>query len=125
MTHATGAQLIEVPTLNDGFDLERILEAVDSNTRVVYIANPNNPTGTILDARAIDRFLDRLPSHVISVLDEAYCDYASYFAAQRGLDYSHWLDYVRANARWLCCEPSRRRTAWRVCESAMGWVRRS
>ncbi len=95
VTHATGAQLIEVPTLNDGFDLERILEAVDSNTRVVYIANPNNPTGTILDAEAIDRFLDRLPSHVITVLDEAYCDYASYFAAQRGFDYSHWQEYVK------------------------------
>ena len=40
-------------------------------------------------------FLDRLPSHVITVLDEAYCDYASYFAAERGLDYSHALDYVR------------------------------
>ena len=71
---------IEVPTLNDGFDLERILAAVDGNTRVVYIANPNNPTGTMLDADAIDRFLDRLPSHVITVLDEAYYDYASYFA---------------------------------------------
>ena len=95
ITRATGAQFIEVPTLNDGYDLERILEAVDVRTRVVYIANPNNPTGTVLDATAIDHFLDRLPSHVITVLDEAYCDYASYFAAQRGLDYSHALHYVR------------------------------
>ena len=95
ITRATGAQFIEVPTLHGGYDLERILEAVDVRTRVVYIANPNNPTGTVLDASAIDRFLDRLPSHVITVLDEAYCDYASYFAAERGLDYSHALDYVR------------------------------
>ena len=95
ITRATGAQFIEVPTLHDGYDLERILEAVDVRTRVVYIANPNNPTGTVLDAPAIDRFLDGLPSHVITVLDEAYCDYASYFAAGRGLDYSHALDYVR------------------------------
>ncbi len=95
ITRATGAQFIEVPTLHDGYDLERILEAVDVRTRVVYIANPNNPTGTVLDASAIDHFLDRLPSHVITVLDEAYCDYASYFAAERGLDYSHALDYVR------------------------------
>ena len=50
----------------------------------------------MLDANAIDRFLDRLPPHVITVLDEAYYDFASYFAAQRGLDYSHSLDYVRA-----------------------------
>lgn len=95
VTRATGAQFIEVPTLNDGYDLERILQTVDVHTRVVYISNPNNPTGTVLDADAIDHLIDRLPSHVITVLDEAYCDYASYFAAQRGLDYSHSLDYVR------------------------------
>jgi histidinol-phosphate aminotransferase len=96
VTQAAGARLIEVPTLNDGYDLEGILDAVDGNTRVVYLANPNNPTGTIVDADAIDRFLDRLPSHVITVLDEAYCDFASYFAAERGFYYSHSLDYVRA-----------------------------
>jgi len=95
VTRATGAQFIEVPTLNDGFDLDRILAAIDGHTRVVYLANPNNPTGTILEAGAIDRFLDRLPPHIITVLDEAYYDYASYIAAQRGLDYSHSLDYVR------------------------------
>jgi len=95
VTRATGAQLVEVPTLNDGYDLERILEAIDVNTRIVYISNPNNPTGTVLDAAAIDRFLERLPSHVITVLDEAYCDYASYFAAERGLEYSRSLEYVR------------------------------
>ena len=95
VTRATGAQLVEVPTLNDGYDLERILETVDVHTRVIYIANPNNPTGTLVDAQAVDRFLDRLPSHVITVLDEAYSDYASYFAAQRGVEYSHSIEYVR------------------------------
>jgi len=95
VTRATGARLVEVPTVNDGFDLDGILKAVDVHTRVVYLANPNNPTGTIVDANAIDRFLDRLPSHVITVVDEAYSDYAGYFAAKRGLDYSHSLDYVR------------------------------
>ena len=82
VTQAAGARLIEVPTLNDGYDLEGILAAVDANTRVVYLANPNNPTGTVVEADAIDRFLDRLPSHVITVLDEAYYDFASYFAAR-------------------------------------------
>ena len=96
VTQAAGANLIEVPTLNDGFDLEGILAAVDGNTRLVYLANPNNPTGTVLDAPAIDRFLDRLPAHVITVLDEAYFDFADYLAAQRGFDYSHSLHYVRA-----------------------------
>ncbi len=96
VTNATGAQLIEVPTLNDGFDLEGILAAIDGNTRIVYIANPNNPTGTILEADAIERFLDRVPSHVITVLDEAYYDFANYFAAENGTEYSRSLDYVRA-----------------------------
>lgn len=96
VTNATGAHLIEVPTLNDGFDLDGILAAIDSNTRVVYIANPNNPTGTVVDAAAIDRFLDRVPSHVLTVLDEAYYDFAAYFAAERNCDYSHSLDHVRA-----------------------------
>jgi histidinol-phosphate aminotransferase len=95
VTRASGAQFIEVPTVNDGYDLDRILAAVDGNTRLVYLSNPNNPTGTVLDANAIDRFLDQLPSHVITVLDEAYYDYASYFAAERSFDYSHALDYVR------------------------------
>ncbi len=96
VTQATGAHLIEVPTLKDGFDLDAILGAIDSNTRVVYIANPNNPTGTVLDAAAIDHFLDRVPSHVLTVLDEAYYEFAAYFAAQRKFDYSHALEYVRA-----------------------------
>lgn len=96
VTQATGAHLIEVPTLNDGFDLDAILGAIDSNTRVVYIANPNNPTGTVLDAAAIDHFLDRVPSHVLTVLDEAYYEFAAHFAAQRKFDYSHALEYVRA-----------------------------
>ncbi len=96
VTNATGARLIEVPTLNDGYDLERILEAVDANTRVVYLANPNNPTGTLVTSAEIDNFLDRLPSHVITVIDEAYYEFAQYFAAERGVEYSHSLDYVRA-----------------------------
>ncbi len=99
VTRATGAQFIEVPTVNDGYDLDRILAAVDVNTRLIYLSNPNNPTGTILDANAIGRFLDQLPSHVITVLDEAYYDYASYFAAERNFDYSHALDYVRQGRR--------------------------
>lgn len=99
VTRAAGAGLIEVPTRNHHFDLDAIDAAVNSETRVVYLANPNNPTGTLLEAREIDRFLDRLPAHVITVLDEAYYDYASHFASQRGVEYSHALDYVREGRR--------------------------
>jgi histidinol-phosphate aminotransferase len=96
VTQAAGAHLFEVPTKNDGYDLDAILSTIDSNTRLVYLANPNNPTGTILDANEIDRFLDRVPPHVITILDEAYYDFANYFAAARAFDYSHALEYVRA-----------------------------
>jgi histidinol-phosphate aminotransferase len=96
VTQGAGAHLFEVPTKNDGYDLDAILAAIDSNTRLVYLANPNNPTGTILSAAEIDRFLDRVPSHVITVLDEAYYEYANHFATEKGFDYSHALDYVRA-----------------------------
>jgi histidinol-phosphate aminotransferase len=99
VTRATGAKLIELPTRNHHFDLDSIADAVNSETRIVYLANPNNPTGTMLPASEIDRFLDCMPPHVITVLDEAYYDYASYFADQRGVDYSHALDYVRDGRR--------------------------
>lgn len=97
VTQATCARLIEVPLLHNGFDLGAILKAIDDNTRVVFIANPNNPTGTVVDAHAMDQFLKRIPAHVVVVLDEAYFDYAEYFAAKRGIVYSRSLEYIRAN----------------------------
>lgn len=94
-TRAAGGTLIEVSTLNDGFDLDAIAAAINSDTRIIYLANPNNPTGTLVSARDVDRFIERVPSHVVVILDEAYCDFAQYFAAERGVDYSHGLDYIR------------------------------
>lgn len=94
-TRAAGGKLITVPTRDDGYDLDAIASAIDRETRLVYLANPNNPTGTLFDAAATDRFLDRVPDHVVVVLDEAYCDFGAYFARQRGIDYSHSPDYVR------------------------------
>jgi histidinol-phosphate aminotransferase len=101
VTQAAGAKLIEVLPLHNGFDLDAILRAIDGNTRVVFIANPNNPTGTLADAAAVDRFLSSVPAHVVVVLDEAYSDYAQFFAARRGIDYSHSLDHVRADRNVL------------------------
>jgi histidinol-phosphate aminotransferase len=93
-TQAAGGQLIQVPTRRDGFDLDAIVAAIDKNTRIVYISNPNNPTGTLLPAQDVDRFLAKVPDHVIVILDEAYYDFAQYFANIRGIDYSHALEYV-------------------------------
>ena len=95
VTQAAGGRLIEVPMREHAYDLDAIRAAINPDTRIVYLANPNNPTGTMFDAAATDRFLDRLPEHVLVVLDEAYCDFAAHFAAARGITYSHSLDYVR------------------------------
>jgi len=98
-TQAAGGQLIRVPTLDDGFDLNMIAAAIDQHTRIIYISNPNNPTGTLLCAAELDRFIDRMPEHVIVILDEAYYDFAQDFAAVRSVDYSHALDYVKQGRR--------------------------
>ena len=70
-----GAQGIEVPAKNFGHDPEAMLKAVTAQTRVVFIANPNNPTGTLLSAAELSAFLQRLPKQVLVVLDEAYNEY--------------------------------------------------
>jgi len=93
-TQAAGGQLIQVPMQADGFDLNAIAAAIDQHTRIIYISNPNNPTGTIVSAKDLDQFLDEVPEHVLVVLDEAYYDFAQNFASVRGVDYSHALDYV-------------------------------
>ncbi|MGA2413981.1 MAG: histidinol-phosphate transaminase [Candidatus Sulfotelmatobacter sp.] len=97
---AAGAHLVETPMRagEDSFDLEAILAAIDSNTRIVFLANPNNPTGTVFEAAAVERFLAQLPSHVLLVLDEAYYEFALHFAALGGIAYSNSLDYVRQGA---------------------------
>jgi histidinol-phosphate aminotransferase len=95
VTHAAGAQLREAPLRDGGYDLDALLASIDDATRVIFFANPNNPTGTLVEAAAVDRFLERVPSHITVVLDEAYFDYAHYFAANRRVEYSRAIDYVR------------------------------
>ena len=95
VTRAAGGTLIETPLKGNGYDLDAIRASINDKTRLVLIANPNNPTGSFLNAAQINSFLENLPAHVIVVLDEAYYDYASYFAAQRSTEYSRSLNYVR------------------------------
>jgi len=95
---AAGAHLIEAPMRDDSFDPEAILAAIDSNTRIVFLANPNNPTGTVLEAGVVERFVAQVPGHVVVVLDEAYREFAQHFATLKGLTYSNSLDYVRQGA---------------------------
>jgi histidinol-phosphate aminotransferase len=95
---AVGARLIEVPMREDVFDLEAILAAIDLNTRVVFLANPNNPTGTMVEAKEVENFLARVPGHVVVLLDEAYYEFAKHFAELRRVTHSNSLEYVRQGA---------------------------
>lgn len=72
---AAGARAIVTPAQSWGHDLEAMAEAIEKDTRLVFIANPNNPTGTWLSEAALRRFLGRVPENVIVVLDEAYAEY--------------------------------------------------
>jgi histidinol-phosphate aminotransferase len=90
---AAGGELIQTPMPNGGFDLGAMASAIDSNTRIIFIANPNNPTGSLVKADQLEGFLRALPAEVTLVLDEAYYEYAQQFARLR--QYSRALDYVR------------------------------
>ena len=74
-TQATGATGIVVPARKFGHDLDAMAKAVRGDTRVVFIANPNNPTGTWEEPKVIRAFLEKIPSNVLVVLDEAYNEY--------------------------------------------------
>jgi len=75
VTQATGATGIVVPAKNYGHDIDAMLDAITPETRMVFIANPNNPTGTFLPAPDILRFLKRVSRDVLVILDEAYNEY--------------------------------------------------
>jgi len=74
-TQARGARAIETPARELGHDLVAMRAAIAADTRLVYIANPNNPTGTLLAPDALQSFLHGVPPHVLVVLDEAYNEY--------------------------------------------------
>jgi histidinol-phosphate aminotransferase len=74
---ATGARAIQVPLdAEDRHDLEAMAVEVTVATRLVLVCNPNNPTSTALPLDQIEAFLERVPSHVCVILDEAYCEFA-------------------------------------------------
>jgi len=74
-TMARGARSIVVPARDFGHDLGAMLAAIDADTRLVFVANPNNPTGTFVGADRMAEFLGRVPPRVVVVLDEAYNEY--------------------------------------------------
>ena len=74
-TLSTGAELIQTPAKDYGHDLQAMRAAIRDDTRIVWIANPNNPTGNFLPYSEVRAFLEQVPANVIVVLDEAYNEY--------------------------------------------------
>ncbi|MDO7905063.1 histidinol-phosphate transaminase [Paenibacillus sp. JX-17] len=72
-----GAVSIEVPLKDGTHDLEAMLAAITDRTKVIWICNPNNPTGTIVNEAELSSFVSRVPKHVMVVIDEAYVEYVT------------------------------------------------
>lgn len=85
-TQACGARAIVTPARDWGHDLEAMAAAIEPDTSLVFIANPNNPTGTWLRHAELEAFLQRVPEHVIVVLDEAYNEYVDHPEFPRSLE---------------------------------------
>jgi histidinol-phosphate aminotransferase len=77
VTKLFGANLITVPAKNYGHDLPAMLDAITPQTRVVFVANPNNPTGTVVSRQELMDFAGRIPPNVLLAIDEAYIEFLS------------------------------------------------
>lgn len=91
LTQAIGATPVEVPAIDWGHDLDAMLAAITDKTRVLFVTNPNNPTGTWVARDALKTFIERVPEDVIIVMDEAYYEYASYLYPDDYPDAMQWL----------------------------------
>ncbi|MFZ2510947.1 MAG: histidinol-phosphate transaminase [Gordonia sp. (in: high G+C Gram-positive bacteria)] len=87
-TRIAGATPVQVPLTGDAvYDLAAMADAITDRTRLIFLCNPNNPTGTVVAAEALRAFLERVPSDLLVVLDEAYIEYAR-------LDEAHAYDAI-------------------------------
>jgi len=75
VTALFGAKLVSVPARHYGHDLDAMLTAITPKTQIVFVANPNNPTGTAVSAERLANFLDRVPTPVLVALDAAYVEF--------------------------------------------------
>ena len=87
VTLACSAKPVQVPAVCFGHDLEAMADAVTERTKIIFIANPNNPTGTWFHRSALELFLKKVPEHVLVVLDEAYFEYVEEAYYPNGLHY--------------------------------------
>lgn len=83
-----GAKGIKVPLTDDNVhNLDQMAKAVTKKTKVIFICDPNNPTGTIVEKKQVEKFLDKIPSHVLIVVDQAYNEYVTDSNYFKGIDY--------------------------------------
>jgi histidinol-phosphate aminotransferase len=87
MSNARGARVIEVPLKDFTYDLEAMAGRITDKTKIIFISNPNNPTGTIADADSFRKFMRQVPADVLIVLDEAYGEYVVSPAYPDSLEY--------------------------------------
>jgi len=76
LAQSRGVKMVMVPLIHYRFDLKAIASAINEHTKIIYLANPNNPTGTIFTTQEFDEFMTKVPQHVLIILDEAYFEYA-------------------------------------------------
>lgn len=80
LARSQGIRIRTVPLKNYGYDLQAMAKAITKKTKVIYLANPNNPTGTIFHRDEFEAFLNHVPDHVLIILDEAYYEYCQQVA---------------------------------------------
>jgi histidinol-phosphate aminotransferase len=95
VTQIMGGEPIKVKLKDFTHDLETMVKRVRRKTKLVFICNPNNPTGTTVSLESFNTFLSKLPKHVIVVLDEAYGDFVE------ETFYPNGLDYIKANHQMI------------------------
>lgn len=76
-TNKLGRKLIQIPLKDYGYDLDKIAENITEKTTMIYLANPNNPTGTMFGKDELEAFMEKIPDNIMVILDEAYTNYAA------------------------------------------------
>ncbi len=88
-TNVMRATLVKAPLKSYGLDLEAMAQAITDRTRLIFVCNPNNPTGTIVTADEVNAFMEKVPDNVLVIFDEAYCELVA------SDEYPDTLKYVR------------------------------
>ncbi|MDY6814921.1 MAG: histidinol-phosphate transaminase [Pseudomonadota bacterium] len=113
VTQAIGAKGVSVPAKEWGHDLDAMAGAVTERTRLIFLANPNNPTGTVHTADAIEGFLAKIPEDVLVVLDEAYCEYFT------GTEYPDGIELLQRFPNLIVCRTFSK--AWGLAALRVGY----